>query len=458
MSRGPIVLVLSLAVTGTLCLGAAVSTTGVLRTALIAGGLVFLALAVWIGLRYRPKAEPRKAARISDSTQQGQPSQRAIVANGVAYVGFTNAQGHQNVHSYAGKAWTLLPSPTPPLTGPQFEVSEDASPVLHLWNQARLWHAPATGQSELLPVPLDLAPATLRTVEHAVSLRGRLFVLATTSQGCWIGWRGTTTNPVRAVATPSGSPARPMQVVASAYGVGVALVLTPQQGEQRLGFANENGLQLLHTAAAIPMVVATPAQVVFAAQEAGAANDLKLMRTQLVPEGGREPARPTAILADGPSLLLRHGDAVVAVVGGAGSRRVIEIAGNGTVRELQMQKAATIDTVFALTVAIDGVYALAKVSGRLTVLREDRDELRELATTAMPPVPPTEFVVAGTVIACGNGRSIWRVDGHVLVNGQLEDEGSKATLVNPRDLFALGGSIYFTATDSGRNSIYRLTD
>ncbi len=326
------------------------------------------------------------------------------------------------------------------------------------WNQERLWHAPATGQSELLPVQLDLAPPTLRTVEHAVSLRGQLFVLATTSQGCWIGWRGTTTNPCRAVATPSGSPAGPMQVVASTNGVGVSLVLTPQPGEQRLGFANEKSLQLLHTAAAIPMVVATPTQVVFAAQEAGAANDLKLLRAQLVPEGGRERTRPATVLADAPTLLQRHGDAVVAVVGAAGSRRVIEVGGNGTVRPLKLQTGATIDTVFALTVEKGSVYALANVSGRLTVLQQDKDELRERAATAMPPVPPTEFVVAGTDIACGNGSSLWRVDGIALVNGQLEDAGSKATLDNPRDLFAIGGSIYVTATDHGVNSIYRLTD
>ncbi len=415
--------------------------------------VMVLLLALLRYLARKNRTDPPKAQRVSDPTQQGQPAQRAVVANGMAYALFAN-QGQHQVHRYDGTSWRPLASEmlTEPCTS--VTVAEDAPPAVYAWRRTGVWRAPKDPTSAFTLVPFE-ASIPSPEIERLGALGQELFAMVTTDGARCIAWRGNPSDSMRRLPNITPDDSTQLEPVLGTNGPFVALVNREQRKEQ-LVLATAAGRDVLHTATDIAMVTATPTQVVFAASGARGQRQLWRLTAPFVPVGGAQPQPPT-LVADNPMLARRHDSAVVTVVGKPGSMKFLLVPATGAPNELPVATDPGIDEVIGLAIEHGSLHALVLSHGSLLFLQQNGTTMAVRGTgMAMTPAP-TEFVVAGTTMACCNGTDVLVCRSSVVTRMRMLDEFNQA-LSAPRHLFASGGKVYFEATQGTTRAVYRLTD
>jgi hypothetical protein len=199
---------------------------------------------------------------------------------------------------------------------------------------------------------------------------------------------------------------------------------------------------------------------VFAASGTPSAGQTQLwqLTAPFVPANGAQPNPPTFV-ADQPRLVCRHDSAVVAVVGKPGGLKFLLVPATGAPSELPVATNPSIDDVIGLAIEGGTIHALVVSQDSLLFLQQNGTTMTMAVRgtgKAMTPAP-TEFVVAGTTMACGNGSEVLVCRNNSVKKMMLLDQFNQA-LSAPRHLFTLGGKVHFEAAQGNTRAIYRLTD
>lgn len=452
MSRGKLALVLSLALAGTILLGAATFAPANVQLQLVVSGLLLLLQALrwgWI------RTDPPKASRVSDPTQQGQPAQRAVVANGMAYALFANNNQHQ-VHRYDGNSWRPLATSPPGTICENVTVTDEAVPAVYAWGRTGVWRAPATATGPFAPVAFDSSMPSPQ-IERLGAMGEELFALVNTNGDRCLAWRGNPSSSMRRFPDITPDANANLKPVLGTSGPFV-VVVDRQQKKEQLVLVTAAARVPLHSANALAMVTATPTQVVFAASGTPSAGQTQLwqLTAPFVPANGAQPNPPTFV-ADHPRLVCRHDSAVVAVVGNPGRLKFLLVPATGTPSEMPVAKDLPIDDVLGVAIEHGTIHALVVSQGSLLFLQHNGTAMTVRGTETVMQPAPTEFVVAGTTMACGNGTEVLVCRNNSVTRMLRLDQFNQA-LSAPRHLFALGGKIHFEAAQGATRAIYRLTD
>lgn len=452
MSQGKLASVLYFALAGTILLGAAPFAPSNVQLTMVVTGLLLLLQAL---LRGRTRTDPPKASRVSDPIQQGQPAQHAVVANGMAYVLFTNNDRHQ-VHRYDGNSWRPLATAPLETMCENVTVTDDATPAVYAWCRTGVWRAPETPTDPFAPVAFDPGMPSPQ-IERLGAMGEELFVLVSTNGARCIAWRGNPSSSMSRLTDITPDASAHLEPVLGTNGP-FLVVVDRHQKKQQLVLVTAAGRVPLHSANALASVTATPTQVVFAASGTPSAGQTQLWRltAPFVPAPGTRPS-PPSLVADQPRLVCRNDSAVVAVVGNPGGLKFLLVPTTGAPSELPVATDPSIDEVIGVAIERGSIHALVVSQGSLLFLQHCGAILAVRGTEKAMQPAPTEFVVADTTMACCNGTEMLVCRSSGVTRMLMLDQFNQA-LSAPRHLFAVGGKVHFEAAQGTTRAIYRLTD